>query len=135
MSAIDETMVQELLAADRALIGAIEKALADFDAAPPSGWEQWPTWRKPDPWRETVLPNLERYRRGAEEALREIQSGNPRRAYVAGGSQADLSKKMEFDSSWAAPAHRQAIDDGISRVVAAADRLWRIGHAEGLAKP
>ena len=134
MSNIDEEMVQELVAADRALVEAVQKALSDFDAAPPPGWQQWESWRKPDPWRNTVLPNLERYRQGAEEGLRELQSGRPKRAFFAAQGQMGLTKKIEFDSGWATPANRKAIDDAIERVGVIADRIWRIGHAEGLAK-
>lgn len=135
MSKIDEAMIQELLDADRALIGAVQKALADFEAAPPSGWQQWESWRKPDPWRTTVLPNLERYRQGAEEGLRELRAGNAKRAFFAGQGQMGLTKKIELDSSWATPANQKAIADAIERVSVIADRIWRIGYAEGLAKP
>ena len=135
MSKIDEPMVQELLDADRALLEAVRKALADFDAAPPPGWEQWESWKKPDPWRNTVLPNIERYRLGAEEGLREIRAGNPKRAFFAGQGQMGLTKKIEFDASWATPENRKSIADAIEGVDAAADRIWRIGYAEGLAKP
>jgi hypothetical protein len=135
LTTLDEAMVQELLDADLAFIAAVQKALADFDAAPPGGWQEWESWRKPDAWRNTVLPNLERYREGAEDGLREIKAGNPRRAFFAAQGQMGLSKKIEFDSAWASPAHQQAIADATERVSAIADRIWRIGHAQGLATP
>lgn len=135
MTKIDEAMVKDLLDADAALIEAIEKALAGFEASPPAGADQWPSWKTPDPWRDTVLPNLERYRKGAEEGLREFRAGNPRRAFQAAQGQMGLTKKMEFDSGWAAAADRKAIEDAVERVSAAADRIWRVGHAEGLARP
>lgn len=135
MTKIDEAMVKDLVDADAALVAAVKKALSAFDAAPPAGWRQWPAWRKPDPWRDTVLPNLERYRQGAEDGLRDFRAGNPRRAFQAAQGQMGLTKKMEFDSSWTTPDHQKAINDAVSRVSEVADRIWRIGHAEGLARP
>jgi hypothetical protein len=135
MSKIDEAMVQDLLDADAALIASVKKALAGFDAAPPAGWRQWPAWRKPDPWRDTVLPNLERYRQGAEDGLHEFRAGNVKRAFQAAQGQMGLTKKLEFDFSWMPPEHQNAIRDAIDRVSEVADTIWRIGHAEGLARP
>ena len=135
MTNIDETMVQDLVDADRAFIGAVRKALADFDAAPPADLQQWPTWRRPDPWRDTVLPNVERYLQGAEDGLREFKAGKPKRAFLAAQGQMGITKKVEFDLGWTTPAHQQAINDAMTRISEVADRTWRIGYAEGLAKP
>ena len=135
MSKIDEAMVQDLVDADAALIEAIKKALAGFDAVPAAGWRQWPSWRKPDPWRDTALPNLERYRQGAEEGLRELRAGNPKRAFQAAQGQMGLTKKMDFDDGWMTTDHQKAVREAINRVGETADRIWRIGYAEGLARP
>jgi hypothetical protein len=106
----------------------------DFDAAPPAGWQQWPTWRKPDPWRHTVLPNVERYLKGAEDGLREFQAGQPKRAFLSAQGQMGITKKIEFDLGWASPPNQKAISDAIESVSEIADKIWRIGYAEGLAK-
>lgn len=123
---LDEAMVREMLDADVAYLEAVKKALADFKAQPPAGWEQWDGWRKPDPWETVVLPHLERYREWSEEALRELKAGNPARAFEVATAQLGLSKKVDFDLGWATPANQQAMEAALDRVSAAVDRVWRL---------
>jgi hypothetical protein len=123
---LDEAMIQELLDADVAFIDAVQKALGDFHASAPAGWQQWESWRKPDPWKDKVLPHLQKYREWSEEALREWKKGNPAPAVEAATGQMGLSKKIDFDLDWATPENRQALEAALDRVAAAADRIWRL---------
>jgi hypothetical protein len=127
---LDEAMIQELLDADVAFSDAVQKALGDFHAAAPAGWQQWEPWRKPDPWQDTVLPHLQKYREWSEEALREFKSGNPARAFEAASGQMGLSKKIDYDLGWATPENQQALEAALDRVDAAADRIWRLSRAQ-----
>lgn len=129
-SSLDESMIQELLDADVAFIGAVQKALADFQAAAPAGWQQWEAWRKPDPWQTTVLPHLQRYEQASQEALQEFRAGRPDRAFAAATGQMGLSKKIDYDLGWATPENQQALEAALDRLDAAADRIWRVQQAK-----
>jgi hypothetical protein len=129
-STIDPELARSLEDASTALIDRIRRAIDDFHAAPPHGWETWEMWRTPKPWEGRVLPNLERYHDHLQAALRAYAAGDITQITHEAGSYKGLAKDLDFDFAWMTEQNRAAVEQAISRVVHVASRIHRLGYDE-----
>ena len=129
-STIDPALAGSLQEAGAALIDSIRRAIHDFYAAPPAGWQAWELWRKPEPWETRVLPNLEDYQRDIQSALRAHRAGDIKPITRAAANYGGLSKDLEFDMAWRTEQNRLAVEQAARQVVRVADRIHRLGYEE-----
>jgi len=120
--------VRALEAAGSELMRCIRTAVREFRENPPAGSGAWEEYRTPDPWETRALPNLELYQRDLRQAVSALGSGELRPMVRISSCYTSLSKDMEFDFSWMAPARRIAVRKAIDTVVEVADRIHRAGY-------
>jgi hypothetical protein len=125
---ITKEMVQEFDRRSRDLIGAIKKAIGDFYADPPAGWERWENWRTPHPWETKAMPNLSCYQEDIDNAISAFDMGDFHPIDKVGSYYSSLSKDMDFDMTWMTENDRIAITKSIDAATEIADRIHRIGY-------
>jgi hypothetical protein len=130
---IDKNLARSLELASAHLIAKVRKAIEDFYANQPTGWQTWEIWRTPQPWKERVLPNLEQYHAELEKAMRALQAGDIKPLTLWGATYVGLGKDLDFDMRWMTEQNRLAVDEAVDRLVGVAGTIHRLGY-EALAK-
>ena len=126
--AITRDLADALQAASERLIASIRKAINDFQANQPPGWQTWENWRTPKPWTDKALPNLDRYHRDLKAALRAYQAGDIKPITVSAAGYAGLAKDLDFDTRWMTEKNRLAVDEAVDQLVGIAGDIHRLGY-------
>lgn len=128
MEYIDHKLAIAFQSASANLITVIRKAIDDFYVAPPHGWEAWERWRTPEPWKDRVVPNLEKCHLGLQKELLALDAGDYMPITLAAASYAGLSKDLDYDRSWMSNENQEAVRKAVAELVSIAHRIHRIGY-------